>query len=1033
MSDSREKSKKALAKLVAEFAALERSGATVAESEATARSWVEKLLLVFGWDAADPRQVRQEYTIGGREARRLSREGTSHRRPDYALKVGSERILYIDVKRFDVSIEDDENVAFQVRSYGWSAGFRLSYACDFEELAIWDCRHRPELIDEARVARLHYLRYTEYVEQFDLLWDYLSREAILGGSLQRRHPDEARPRGAEPLDVAFESKLSEWRVGLAKSILRYGKIRDAEIISGAAQRILDRIVFLRLCEELGLEEYGSLNAMANDQDGFWPLFMEAHERRYRRVYDGLLFPHAEEDDPTGIEAHLREWWLKGRVFEEIVRGLYYPQPYRFDAVPLELLGGIYERFLGKRLKVVGNDVKDEFKPEYQRTKGAVYTPPWIVRRVVSRTLDPFTKGADPEAILGLRILDPACGSASFLLGVYDHLEEAILDWARSHPRAGDRDAYVKGGGGDLRLLPRTSRRIIEGCLHGIDVDPNAVEVARMSLALRHLERTAGDLPEEPRDLLKGIGRNIRQGNSLVEPDIAGLGLDPEAVRATMPFAWRDRLFGFGTVIAEGGFHAVVGNPPYIEVKRYKEWMPDMYRYLKEGGRYVTADQGKTDIAMPFMEMGVRHLRPQGRLGFVIQSRFFKTEYGASTRKWLRKGKWLEGVEDFRDLQIFPGRTTYTAILVLQAGSPSFEYRTYQTLSGAQIDEPSVRASMKASQLDNGPWSLDQPDLLEVHSELAKRHGTIGDHEDLEISVGLQTLYGKVYQLQPVEVTSRVVKGINGLGAEVVLERKALRPLCRNRGFYPFRSGNADAWVVFPYDVDGDAFSEILWPDFKARFPKAAAYLEHSRGTLRDEVEMEEGRDRWHLYTRPQNLVQQARPKVLFPSTIEDTVAAVDLTGEIYQDNVRINSLSVRDDGIDLGALAATMNSTVFSALARAKAGLSDSGWRQFNRQFAELVPLPVKGLRKGASASKLSELGTAIQAQQDQLRKAASEGQRAAVSGTLAHLWAELDAEVERLYGLTAEQKRVIARYPRKVDRVALVTRAAAPEEEDEA
>jgi hypothetical protein len=572
MSDTREKAKRALAALVAQFGELDQKALTAEESEATARSWVEKLLAVFGWDA-DPRQVRQEYTIRGREVRRLRREGTTQRRPDYALKVGDERVLYIDVKRFDASIEDDENVAFQVRSYGWSAGFRVSYGCDFAELAIWDCRHKPDAMDEARVARLHYLRYPEYVEKFDLLWDYLSREAIAGGSLDRLHPADKPPRGAEPLDVAFEAKLSEWRVELAKSILRYGKTRDPEVISGASQRILDRIVFLRLCEELGLEEYGALNGMVNDCDGFWPLFVEAHEKRYRKVYDGLLFPSREEDDPTAVEAHLRQWWLKGRIFEHVVRGLYFPQPYRFDAVPLELLGGIYERFLGKRLRVVGNDVQDEFKPEYQRTKGAVYTPSWVVRRVVGRTLGPLTEDAEPEAILGLRILDPACGSASFLLGVYDHLEGAILEWARRHPKDRRRHGLVVEDQEGLRLSVPTSRRIIEGCLHGVDIDPNAVEVARMSLALRHLERAAGDLPDEPRDLLSGIGRNIRQGNSLVGPDIAGLGLDPDRVRATMPFPWKDRLFGFGDVLAGGGFHAVVGNPPYIEVKRYREWMP----------------------------------------------------------------------------------------------------------------------------------------------------------------------------------------------------------------------------------------------------------------------------------------------------------------------------------------------------------------------------------------------------------------------------------------------------------------------------
>jgi hypothetical protein len=845
-----------------------------------------------------------------------------------------------------------------------------------------------------------------------------------------REFDEQKSRGA--LAVAFEAKLSKWRVEIARSILRYGKLRDAEIISGAAQRILDRIIFLRLCEELGLEEHGTLNDMANDEDGFWPLFMEAHEKRYRTIYDGLLFPSRFEDDPSGVEKHIRDWRLKGRVFQQVIRGLYFPQPYRFDVVPLELLGGIYERSLGKRLRVVGNDVQDEFKPEYQRSKGAIYTQPWVVHRVIARTLEPITKGLGPEQIFDLRILDPACGSGNFLLGVYEHLEEAILEWARSNPGEARRSDFLRPEGQDFVLSVEGSRKIIRNCLHGVDIDPNAVEVTRMSLALRHLDRVAGDLPDEPKNLLAGIGRNIRQGNALVGPDIAKTEIAPDSARMTMPFSWNDRLLGFGNVMEKGGFHAVVGNPPYIEVKRCREWMPAMYAYLKDHGGYVTTDQGKTDIAMPFMEKGVKLLRPGGRLGFIIQNRFFKTEYGATTRRWLRKNKLLESIEDFRDIQVFAGRTTYTTILVLKAGTESFEYRTYEGLVQAQMNRPCLKVRTKTDLLDDDPWSLDQPDLLEVHNALAKKHGTIKRHGELAISVGLQTLYGKIYQLQADKVTSQTVRGTNGFGTQVVLERKALRPLCRNRGCYPFRADNADAWVIFPYEVRDGAAEEIRWHEFDERFPKTAAYLESSRATLNKAVAMEDGVDRWHLYTRPQNLAQQARPKVLFPSTIEDVVAAVDPVGEVYQDNVRMNSLSAGASGLDLMAVAAVMNSSLFNALAKAKAGLSDGGWRQFNRQFAELVPFPMKALQKKDCSTRLADLSARIMEQQDQLRKPDGEGKTSAIRETLSRLWMDLDESVESLYGLTAEQKKVIACYPRRVDRVELVLRVAGEDPGDD-
>ena len=160
----------------------------------------------------------------------------------------------------------------------------------------------------------------------------------------------------------------------------------------------------------------------------------------------------------------------------------------------------------------------------------------------------------------------------------------------------------------------------------------------------------------------------------------------------------------------------------------------------------------------------------------------------------------------------------------------------------------MQCTLKWDSIDNNVWSFDQPDLLEVYQELKHRHGTIGQHSELQISVGLQTLYGKLYQFEPVEVKPRTVIGKNGEGETITLEKAALRPLCRNRGFYPFRKDNADAWVIFPYDIIEGQAIEIGWKDFKDRFPKAGAYLEERKRKLLKAVDAEDGANRWHLYT-----------------------------------------------------------------------------------------------------------------------------------------------------------------------------------------
>ncbi len=1029
--DPKNSAKRKLAELLEEFNSLKLRGSLSGQAEATARTWVERFLQIFNWHASDPHQVRQEYRILGRAARRLKAEGTSHNRPDYCLLSKDRRILFIDAKRFAADIKENSSISYQVRCYGWSEGFKVSYAFNFEELAIYDCRIRPKDSDEADIARIHYLQQSEYLEQFDLLWDFFSKEEIDNGSLSRRLPDDERPKGSKTFDEDFEEKLSLWRKELAKSILRYGKERDARIISAASQRILDRIIFLRICEAFGLEELGTLLAMGMDDDGFWPLFMEEHTKRYCKVYDGILFPAREEDDPTGVEAHIRDWWLKGRIFRDITATLYSPNPYRFDVVPIEMLGGIYERYLGKRLRVVGSAVTDEYKPEYQRTKGAIYTPQWIVQRVVEKTLSPLTEGKTPDELLRLKILDPSCGSGSFILGVYDYLENLILSWFVKHPQDKRKARFIAETDDGPCLSPEVAREIINNCIHGVDIDAEAVEVARMSLALRYLERTA-ELTVGPHLLLQGIGLNIRQGNSLVGPDIIGLGIETDdLISEVMPFDWRNRKKGFYDVMEAGGFDAVVGNPPYIEVKRYKEWMPSQYKYLKESGVYETTAQGKTDVSVPFMELGLKLLNENGRLGFIIQNRFFKTDYGDVVRAWLIRNKALSEVEDFRDIQVFEGRTTYTAIIILQRNSRQVHYKTYKNLFDAEAQKPSVDCSLKWNSIDSNVWSFDQPDLLEVHNELARRHGTIGQHAKLQISVGLQTLYGKHYQFEPVEVTARTVIGKNGEGYEASLEKAALRPLCRNRGFFPFRKDNADAWVIFPYDIENGTATEIGWKDLKTRYPKTAAYLDERKKALLKAVEVESGPNRWHLYTYPKNLVGQAKPKVLFPSTIEDTIAAVDEEGNIYQDNVRVNSITFPNASIEqLKAIACLFNSTTFSALARLKAGMSDSGWRQFNRQYAELVPFPIAIIEDEHVVRKLAALADKISAVQSKSIGHATEGAQTGQRVVLEALWQQLDEIVEAVYGLTKAQKKVLSNYPRKVNRFDLLFRQSSVEDD---
>lgn len=642
--------------------------------------------------------------------------------------------------------------------------------------------------------------------------------------------------------------------------------------------------------------------------------------------------------------------------------------------PWEVLGDAHERLLSRRVRVEGDLVVEEPDRGRQRATGAVYTPRWIADRVVLRTLGPLAADRDPEALLSLRILDPACGGGRFLESACELLERAILAWCAAHPGDPRAEEHTFGREKQRRLRATSLARILGFCLCGMDIDAQAVEVARMCLALRLAARAAEEGREPERTPLARSCANIRRGDFLASPRSA-----------------------------RAGFHAVVGNPPYLEPKRYRASMPDTASRLAAGGAYETVGAGRTDLSLPFLERAAGCLGPGGRLGFIVQSRFFRTEYGASARRWLRSRRLIEEIEDFRDAQIFDGRTTYTAILVLSDGGDAIRYRAFEDHAAARADRPCLERRIPFSAVDDGVWSFDEPDLAEVHEALTRRHGTLGDHREMRMAVGLQVLCGRFYRFEPVASEGALVIGRNGLREDVTLERAALRPLCRNRGFHPLRRNNADAWVLFPYDVEGGAAREIRWFELAERFPRAAAYLARHRSGIEAAVATHPEADRWHLFRYPKNLVELTSPKVLFPSTVLDSAAAWDLTGDVYPDNVRVSALRLTTRDVDLRAVAAVMSSSAFNALARLKAGLSVNGWRQLNRQHAALVPFPLARLRDAARAERLASLAQRIQDRQEAQN----------VRG-LDEMWSRLDAEVEDLFDLTANERAVLARTPRR-------------------
>jgi len=365
---------------------------------------------------------------------------------------------------------------------------------------------------------------------------------------------------------------------------------------------------------------------------------------------GDLYRQADEKYNAGLfdfraDTLTKTVTIDDKVLKPILAGLYYPQsPYEFSVLPAEILGQVYEQFLGKVIRLTpGHRAKVEEKPEVKKAGGVYYTPTYIVDYIVQQTVGQLVEGKTPHQISKLRILDPACGSGSFLLGAYQYLLDYHRQWYEEHDPVkharGKRPALYQGPRGDWRLTTAEKKRILLNNIYGVDIDRQAVEVTKLSLLLKVLEGESQETLGQQLALwreraLPDLGNNIKCGNSLIGPDYleAQLLPDEEEMRRVNPFDWEAE---FSEAMAAGGFDAVIGNPPYGIPFQAKE-----LSYLQEE---LPQARKLPDSYCLFMVKSLQLLRKDGMLSFIVPNTFCDLENCDLFREWLLTNHRLERI------------------------------------------------------------------------------------------------------------------------------------------------------------------------------------------------------------------------------------------------------------------------------------------------------------------------------------------------------------------------------------------------------
>ena len=560
------------------------------------RDYLDPFFRALGWDMDNSKGHAEAYReVIHEDAIKI---GGSTKAPDYSFRVGGTRKFFVEAKKPSMDIKGDIGPAFQLRRYAWSAKLPLSLLTDFREFAVYDCRIRPVQNDNAATGRLHYWTYDQYAEKWDEIAAIFSMEAVLKGSFDKYAATTKGKRGTTEVDDAFLDEIESWRVELAKNIASRNEELSQRALNHAVQQTIDRIIFLRIAEDRGIEPYGQLQALQNGNNIYARLCEIFHRADDR--YNSGLFHFSEEKDrhepPDRLTLTLH---IDDKPLKDIFKHLYYPDsPYEFSVLGADILGSVYEQFLGKVIRLTeGHHAKIEEKPEVKKAGGVYYTPTYIVEYIVKHTVGKMLDGKTPKEAEKLRVLDPACGSGSFLIGAYQYLLDWHRDWyendgAAKHTK-GKSPKLHQGRGGAWRLTTAERKRILTNNIYGVDIDSQAVEVTKLSLLLKVLEGEA-QMEMFHERVLPDLGGNIKCGNSLIGPDFYETGqidfLDDNDRARINVFDWEKE---FLEIMQAGGFDAVIGNPPYgadlseemtnylVRKFKYQDYQRDTYLLFVE--------------------------------------------------------------------------------------------------------------------------------------------------------------------------------------------------------------------------------------------------------------------------------------------------------------------------------------------------------------------------------------------------------------------------------------------------------------------
>jgi len=966
--------KREVARLVSKLDSLTKREFTKYDEENTKKDFILPLFRALGWAVEDRREVTAEDKV-------------SRRRVDYAFRIDGIPKLFLEAKPLKADLDNPE-YAWQAINYAWTKGVTWAVLTDFEGLKVFNAQWKgPSLL----YNRFIDIPYTEYLERFDELW-LLSRHSFEEGLLDIEAEKVGKKAKREAVGKQLFDDLIVWRQRLYKQLRGWkeNKRYSAAQIDEAVQRILDRFIFIRTAEDRELEERVLLPAVREwRENGRRRELDNALVRIFRQFdekYDSELFEAGHFCEDLVCDSTTYAWVIEG------LYGMRDEVPtYNFDAIDVDVLGGIYEQYLGYRQGLP--EEVEEAKRRRRKKRGIYYTPKFVVQYIVENTVGRLLRERSHDEIRKLRILDPACGSGSFLIEAFDRLDRYHQE-ARGTAQRSDEKAIQDD------FLERL--RILRDNIYGVDLDPQAVEIARLNLLLKTLYQRA---------LLPKLEDNIRCGNSLISGMPTELsqyfGADWEGKR---PFNWEEE---FPKIMEEGGFDVVIGNPPYVRIQTLDR---DEVTYYKD--KYQAAT-GNYDIYTLFVERGWELLKPGGLFGMILPSKFMQASYGKGLRSLLSEAKAVNKVVDFGHEQVFGTGTTYTCLLFLQkVESKRLFYVPAEEYLEGQEDTPNLEDAereggwVKSEKLTRAPWVL----VVGPEGRLIEKLQAAGpplNEFATNIFTGLQTSADKIYALEARgEPRGGLVKVFSRQTGKVYqLETTLLKPLISGKHVKRYSHPRSNILLLFPYEVSDGEATLIRQKEFETEYPRCWEYLIEAKTALEAR---EGGRMRgaqWYAFGRTQNLGLHEFRKLALPRLVKRLTATYDRDGTFYLDNVDVGGvlLKKQEEAHHLYMLG-LLNSRVLDFYFRHTSVPFRGGFYSANRQF--ISPLPIRRIDfdNPQDVKMHDDLVALVERMLDlhkRLKDAKGE-EKKGLERQVARTDRKIDNLVYQLYDITDEEREII-------------------------